>query len=202
LSDEVHITGAYAGKGASGRLQNSGDGIFGQSNGELTLDVTPDGAGYATAFAFGILVGFLRLRAPDASRRALLGDLLFLLFAVFVSVTLHAGTVAVILRRARRGLVLLASTRGGQRYVAMLQRRPAVVLVLSFAATIALGTVLLTFAAATEDGRGEGVPFDITHSAISGFGDGKSEIEPSGARAQRQAEQGPSCPFARTAGGM
>ncbi len=56
LSDEVHITGAYAGKGASGRLQNSGDGIFGQSNGELTLDVTPDGAGYATAFAFGIQI--------------------------------------------------------------------------------------------------------------------------------------------------
>jgi hypothetical protein len=53
-----------------------------------------------------------------------------------------------------------------------------------------------------EDGRGIGVPFDITHSAISGFGDGKSEIEPSGTRAQRQAEQGPSCPFARTAGGM
>jgi protocatechuate 3,4-dioxygenase beta subunit len=56
LSDEVHISGAYASRGASGRLQNSGDGIFGQSNGELTLDVTPDGAGYASTFSLGIQV--------------------------------------------------------------------------------------------------------------------------------------------------
>jgi len=32
-----------------------------------------------------------------------------------------------------------------------------------------------------EDGRGEGVPLDITHSAVSGLGQHEAEVEPSGA---------------------
>jgi protocatechuate 3,4-dioxygenase beta subunit len=54
LSDEVHMTAPYAQKGASGRVQNDGDGIFGQSNGELTLDVTPASDGYASTFSLGL----------------------------------------------------------------------------------------------------------------------------------------------------
>jgi protocatechuate 3,4-dioxygenase beta subunit len=54
LSDQVHAQGAYAEKGASGRLQNSGDAIYGQSGDQLTLDVQPQGDGYAATFEIGI----------------------------------------------------------------------------------------------------------------------------------------------------
>jgi protocatechuate 3,4-dioxygenase beta subunit len=54
LSDQVHAQGAYASRGASGRLQNSGDNIFGGSDGLLTLDVQPSGAGYAATFDIGL----------------------------------------------------------------------------------------------------------------------------------------------------
>lgn len=40
-----------------------------------------------------------------------------------------------------------------------------------------------------EDGRGVGVPLDITHSTVSGFGDVQAEIETAGPGAQRQPEQ-------------
>lgn len=53
-----------------------------------------------------------------------------------------------------------------------------------------------------EDGRGIGFPLDVTHSAIPGRGDGKAEIEPAGAGAQRKSEHALSCPTARTRGGM
>ena len=54
LSDEVHVAGAYAEKGAAGRLQNGADGIYGQSGGQLQLDVSQDGASYATSFDIGL----------------------------------------------------------------------------------------------------------------------------------------------------
>ncbi len=41
-----------------------------------------------------------------------------------------------------------------------------------------------------EDGRGIGVPLDVTHSSISGAGDVEAEFQPAGAGAQREAEQG------------
>ena len=41
-----------------------------------------------------------------------------------------------------------------------------------------------------EDGRGVGVPFDITHSTVSGFGDVQAKVETAGPGAQRQPEQG------------
>jgi protocatechuate 3,4-dioxygenase beta subunit len=56
LSDKIHVQGAYASRGASGRLQNSGDGIFGGSNGLLTLAVTPSSSGYAATFDVGLQV--------------------------------------------------------------------------------------------------------------------------------------------------
>jgi hypothetical protein len=40
-----------------------------------------------------------------------------------------------------------------------------------------------------EDGRGVGVPLDVTHSTISGDGDGKPEIETARAGAQGEAEE-------------
>jgi protocatechuate 3,4-dioxygenase beta subunit len=54
LSDRVHTQGAYASRGASGRLRNSGDGIFRQSGDQLTLGVQPSGDGYAAEFAIGV----------------------------------------------------------------------------------------------------------------------------------------------------
>ena len=36
-----------------------------------------------------------------------------------------------------------------------------------------------------EDGRGVGVPPDVTHSTVSGFGQRKSEVEASGAGGER-----------------
>ena len=54
LSDQVHAQGAYAEKGAAGRLQNDEDMIYQQSGGQLTLDVTPAGDGYAATFDIGI----------------------------------------------------------------------------------------------------------------------------------------------------
>jgi hypothetical protein len=40
-----------------------------------------------------------------------------------------------------------------------------------------------------EDGRGIGVPLDVTHSAISGACEVQPEVEPAGAGAEREAEQ-------------
>ena len=39
-----------------------------------------------------------------------------------------------------------------------------------------------------EDGRGEGIPLDVTHSTISGDGDSEPEIEPTCAGAEGEAE--------------
>ncbi len=39
-----------------------------------------------------------------------------------------------------------------------------------------------------EDGRGEGVPLDVTHSTISRDGDGEPEVEPARAGAEGEAE--------------
>ncbi|AOZ70648.1 hypothetical protein LPB142_16000 [Rhodobacter xanthinilyticus] len=41
-----------------------------------------------------------------------------------------------------------------------------------------------------ERGCGEGFPFDMAHSTISGDGDGEPEVKPARARAQRESEQG------------
>lgn len=40
-----------------------------------------------------------------------------------------------------------------------------------------------------ESGCGEGFPFDMAHSTISGDGDGKSEVEPACARTEGEAEE-------------
>ncbi len=117
------------------------------------LHITAD-ACVVAAYAFGILVRFLLIRHEGKPTRRLWVDLLFLVFSLFLAWTLHAGTGAVILRRAQGGLALLAATPWGKRYVTALAHRPTLVMVLSFAVTIAVGTLLLTFAAATEDGGG------------------------------------------------
>jgi trk system potassium uptake protein TrkH len=121
--------------------------------GQDALHIAAD-ACVVAAYAFGIVVRFLLFRQEGKSARRFWIDLLFLVFSLFLSWTLHAGTAAVILRRAQGGFVLLAATPWGRRYVTALARRPALVMVLSFAVTIAVGTLLLTFAAATEDGGG------------------------------------------------
>ena len=53
-----------------------------------------------------------------------------------------------------------------------------------------------------EDGRGEGVPLDVTHSTVSGLGQHKSEVEASGAGTERQAEQALRAAGVSTSGGM
>ena len=53
-----------------------------------------------------------------------------------------------------------------------------------------------------EDGRGIGVPLDITNSPISGFGDVQAEVEPAGAGAEREPEQASPIPVSRIRGGM
>ena len=54
----------------------------------------------------------------------------------------------------------------------------------------------LVFHPRHEDGRGEGVPLDVTHGAVSGLGQHEAKLEPSGACAERKAEQA-----SRSAGG-
>lgn len=56
LSDVVHAQGVYAGRGAAGRLQNSRDGIFQQTNGLLTLAAVPASNGYNAAFDIGLQI--------------------------------------------------------------------------------------------------------------------------------------------------
>ncbi len=59
----------------------------------------------------------------------------------------------------------------------------------------------LVFHPRHEDGRGIGVPLDVTHSSISGAGDVEAKLEPAGAGAQRQAEEaGVICPGKQTGG--
>jgi hypothetical protein len=52
-----------------------------------------------------------------------------------------------------------------------------------------------------EDGRGVGVPLDVTHSAISGACKVQPEVEPAGAGAEREAEQARAAGSGRQAGG-
>ncbi len=52
-----------------------------------------------------------------------------------------------------------------------------------------------------ENGRGVGVPLDMTHSAISGTGEVQPEVEPAGAGAKREAEEARVAGSARQAGG-
>lgn len=52
-----------------------------------------------------------------------------------------------------------------------------------------------------EDGRGVGVPLDMTHSAISGECEVQPEVEPAGAGAEREAEQAHVVGSGRQAGG-
>ena len=55
LSDEVHANeNPYNEDGASGRLQNSEDNIYQESNAMLLLDVQPSDDGYAATFTIGI----------------------------------------------------------------------------------------------------------------------------------------------------
>lgn len=56
LSDEVNAQAPYSEKGADGRLQNDADGIYGQTDGQLTLDVQPDASGYAARFDIGLQI--------------------------------------------------------------------------------------------------------------------------------------------------
>lgn len=53
LTDQVHAVAPYAQKGR-GRLQNSGDMIFRQSNGQLTLAPAKTADGYAATFDVGL----------------------------------------------------------------------------------------------------------------------------------------------------
>jgi hypothetical protein len=52
-----------------------------------------------------------------------------------------------------------------------------------------------------ESGCGEGFPFDMAHSTISGDGDGQSEVEPACAGAQGKAEQACVSGAGRVSGG-
>jgi len=52
-----------------------------------------------------------------------------------------------------------------------------------------------------EDGRGAGVPLDMTHSAISGAREMQPEVEPAGAGAEREPEQARVAGSGRQAGG-
>jgi len=52
-----------------------------------------------------------------------------------------------------------------------------------------------------DNGRGEGVPLDVTHSSISGAGNGKPEIEATGTSTEGQAEEAGAIGSGRQAGG-
>ena len=69
LSDEVHANETpYNEDGASGRLQNSEDNIYQESNGMLLLDVQPSDDGYAATFSIGIQIAFRAFRARRGAR--------------------------------------------------------------------------------------------------------------------------------------
>ena len=52
-----------------------------------------------------------------------------------------------------------------------------------------------------DNGRGEGVPLDVTHSSISGAGNGKPDIEATGTSTEGQAEEAGAIGSGRQAGG-
>ena len=54
LNDQIFALSPYAQKGVSGRLRNTGDGIFQQSGGKLTIAPTKSGDGYVTTFDIGL----------------------------------------------------------------------------------------------------------------------------------------------------
>lgn len=54
LNDQILALSPYSQKGASGRLRNTGDGIFQQSGGKLTIAPTKSGDGYIATFDIGL----------------------------------------------------------------------------------------------------------------------------------------------------
>ena len=55
LNDQIFAQSPYAQNGAAGRLRNTGDGIFQQSGGKLTIAPTKSGDGYIAAFDIGLV---------------------------------------------------------------------------------------------------------------------------------------------------
>ena len=53
-----------------------------------------------------------------------------------------------------------------------------------------------------EQGRSEGFPLDVTHSAVAGTGEDEPEIEPADAGAEREPEQSVAVAARQAAGGM
>lgn len=96
------------------------------------------------------------LRLWPGVRRQLVDWLLLALCAALPSLGVH-GTVlqvAVLLRQVVHALRLVGRTRYGAAAIDALSRKPAQLMLLTFAATIGLGTLFLTFPLATRDGHG------------------------------------------------
>jgi trk system potassium uptake protein TrkH len=80
--------------------------------------------------------------------------LLVALSMILLPVVPRVGATIIIARLAASGLGGLLSTTLGRRIVELANRRPPLAVALSFLGMIALGSVLLTFPAATVDGQG------------------------------------------------
>ncbi len=89
-------------------------------------------------------------------KRQLLDWILLGVCAALPSLEVHGPALhlALILRQAVHALRLVARTRYGAAAIAYLSRKPAQLMLLSFALTILLGALFLTFPLATSDGRG------------------------------------------------
>jgi trk system potassium uptake protein TrkH len=96
------------------------------------------------------------LRLWPVMRRQLVDWLLLALCATLPSLGVHgtAVQVAVLLRQVVHALRLIGRTRYGAAAIDALSRKPAQLMLLTFALAIGLGALFLTFPLATRDGHG------------------------------------------------
>lgn len=98
------------------------------------------------------------LRHVHELRRFVLDERITLLLVaasfILLFVTPRVGATIVIARLITAGLGGLLTTRAGRRAVDLANRRPPLAVALSFLGMIAVGSILLTFPAATVDGQG------------------------------------------------
>lgn len=105
------------------------------------------------SFVFRLLLGLLGNRPLQDRLHQFWREAAFLILAVILLLSVHAGTLAVAARLAPGGLRRIVATSWGKRYISALYRRPMLVLALSFAVTILVGTLFLSLPAATENGH-------------------------------------------------
>lgn len=126
----------------------------------LFLEILLRGIGYVALLSFvvQVVLGYAVVPLRWGHFKHTWPDLLIVLWLVLAlnhpSVPLQAGLIFVIVRQMVAAIQMVSRTRTARQLLVQLERNPAQLLALSFLGVILVGTLLLTFPSATQDGKG------------------------------------------------